>query len=315
MLTFNIYSMHHCLQGFCKVTIHFILFLCRYKSERHETNSFRQLRPCLWLANWHWCSVAKLPPGKKFSSLWLQFSMNLRSFMAVTVAQSVAQFTSPMTSVSKKDLCLTNHAVEDLLLPPLIKIPKSRSRHSCTSKVTEIPLGEHCWNSASAKVRLSACFGSDSIKLYPHRLQVVQTFNRKITFDVLVAKYNSILHHYQHDPQVLKNFWFSDELFFHVAGRVSRHNCRISAKPNSAAIVAYDHYSQTLVVKCALPWLDHFKISSAMHPGPHPPLPMITVTRDYFETTAGDCCRSTGKEWPSWCLFFNKTTLLPISPG
>ncbi len=62
----------------------------------------------------------------------------------------------------------------------------------------------------------------------------------------------SLLHHYQNDPQLLENLWFSDESIFHLSGRVNRHNCRIWGKSNPAEILEYERDSPKLVVWCAM---------------------------------------------------------------
>lgn len=75
-------------------------------------------------------ALAKLPPGIKVFSPRLQFSASLRSLVAVTCLQRVAQFILSITSFLKQDLFLTNHAAEDLhgrLLSSPMKRPNSWS--------------------------------------------------------------------------------------------------------------------------------------------------------------------------------------------
>ena len=62
----------------------------------------------------------------------------------------------------------------------------------------------------------------------------------------------SLLHHYQHNPKLLKNLWFSDESIFHLSGRVNRSNCRIWSKSNPKAIREHERDSPKLVIWCAM---------------------------------------------------------------
>ena len=61
-----------------------------------------------------------------------------------------------------------------------------------------------------------------------------------------------LLYHYQHDPTLLENLWFSDESIFHLSCGVNQHNCRICGKTNPKAIGEHELNSPKLLVWCAV---------------------------------------------------------------
>ena len=62
----------------------------------------------------------------------------------------------------------------------------------------------------------------------------------------------SLLHHYQHNPKLLENLWFSNESIFHLSSWVNRHNCRIWGKSNPKSFREDELDSPKLMVWCAM---------------------------------------------------------------
>jgi len=58
--------------------------------------------------------------------------------------------------------------------------------------------------------------------------------------------------HFENDPSILNNIWFSDEAVFHLSGRVNRHNTRIWGTENPKVIEEKERDSPKLVVWCAI---------------------------------------------------------------
>lgn len=79
------------IQGVPKGTIHFFRFKYHLESLGIAIFVSESLNRC-------WSSVAKLLPGKKFISPRLQLNASLRSSIAVTFFQLVAEFTQSVAS-------------------------------------------------------------------------------------------------------------------------------------------------------------------------------------------------------------------------
>lgn len=129
---------------------------------------------------------------------------SLRSFTAVTLLQHVTQFMLSITSFLKHDLFLTNHTIKGLRLSPLIK-----TLNSYTYKAN--PRGKQHWYSVSTKARFSGFFA----QLYTYQLQVVQMLQPN-HYNAHVEMSESFLYHYQNNPQLWENLWFSDKTIFHL---------------------------------------------------------------------------------------------------
>jgi len=63
------------------------------------------------------------------------------------------------------------------------------------------------------------------IKAFPYKLQTVHKLEEDN--DRRVEMCETLFYHYENDPSILDNIWFSDEVVFHLSGRVNRHNTRI----------------------------------------------------------------------------------------
>ena len=64
------------------------------------------------------------------------------------------------------------------------------------------------------------------IKAFPYKLQTVDKLEEEDN-DRRVEMCETLLNHYENDPSILENIWFSDEAIFHLSGRVNRHSTRI----------------------------------------------------------------------------------------
>ena len=63
------------------------------------------------------------------------------------------------------------------------------------------------------------------IKAFSYKLQTVHKL--KENNDHRVEMCEMLLNHYENDPSILDNIWFSDKAVFHLSGRVNWHNTRI----------------------------------------------------------------------------------------
>ena len=87
---------------------------------------------------------------------------------------------------------------------------KSREIHmSCSDRV-----GYHPFNEYYAK---KSRFSLTSCKLYIN--------SKKNDLNVEMCK--TLVNHYDDDPSILDNIWFSNQAVFYLSGRVNRHNNQI----------------------------------------------------------------------------------------
>lgn len=85
-----------------------------------------------WLAKWHYNSVGRLQLSKVLFSYLLHSIASLRRSMNVTLLQCVAQFILSIKKFLERGSVFTDHAVEGLLLPSLMKTSNFWSKHSQT---------------------------------------------------------------------------------------------------------------------------------------------------------------------------------------
>ena len=89
------------------------------------------------------------------------------------------------------------------------------------------------------------------IKAFPYKLQAVHKLEEEDN-DRRVEMCETLLYHYENDPSLLDNIWFSDEAVFHLSGRVNRHNTPIWGTENPKVIEEKERDSPKLVVWCAI---------------------------------------------------------------
>ena len=89
------------------------------------------------------------------------------------------------------------------------------------------------------------------IKAFLYKLQTVHKLEEEDN-DRRVEMCETLLNHYENDPYILDNIWFSDEAIFHLSGRVNRHNTRIWETENLKVIEEKERDSPKLVVWCAI---------------------------------------------------------------
>ena len=83
-------------------------------------------------------------------------------------------------------------------------------------------------------------------KAFPYKLQTLHKLEEEDN-DRRVEMCETLLNHYENDPSILDNIWFSDE-----AGRVNRHNTPIWGTKNPKVIEEKERDSSKLVVWCAI---------------------------------------------------------------
>ena len=88
------------------------------------------------------------------------------------------------------------------------------------------------------------------IKAFPYKLQTVHKLEEDNDHRVEMCK--TLLNHYENDPSILDNIWFSDEAVFHLSRRVNRHNTRIWGTENPKVIAEKERDSPKLFVWCAI---------------------------------------------------------------
>jgi len=64
------------------------------------------------------------------------------------------------------------------------------------------------------------------IKAFPCNLQTVYKLEEEDN-NRRVKMCERLLNHYKNNSSILDNIWFSDEVVFHLSGRVNRHNTQI----------------------------------------------------------------------------------------
>ena len=89
------------------------------------------------------------------------------------------------------------------------------------------------------------------IKAFPYKLQTVHKLEEEDN-DCRVEMCKTLLNHYENNPSILDNIWFSDKAVFHLSGRVNRHNTRIWETENPKVIEEKERDSPKLVVWCAI---------------------------------------------------------------
>jgi len=122
----------------------------------------------------------------------------------------------------------------------------------------------------------------------------------------------TLLYHYENDPSILDNIWFSDEAVFHLSGRVNRHNTWICGTENPKVIEEKERDSPKLVVWCP--------ISAKGTIGPYFFVMMPEETQLSQEKTIWKCSKSFS--YQNWKIMlwlktvtFSKMKLLHITPG
>ena len=89
------------------------------------------------------------------------------------------------------------------------------------------------------------------IKAFPYKLQTVHKLEEEDK-NRRVEMCETLLYHYENDPSILDNIWFSDEAIFHLSGRENRHNTRIWGTENPKVIEEKERDSPKLVVWCVI---------------------------------------------------------------
>ena len=64
-------------------------------------------------------------------------------------------------------------------------------------------------------------------KAFPYKFQIVLKLEEEDN-DRRVEMNEMLLNHYNDDPSILDNIWFSNEAVFHLSGRANRRNTQIS---------------------------------------------------------------------------------------
>ena len=85
------------------------------------------------------------------------------------------------------------------------------------------------------------------IKAFPYKLQTVHKLEEEDN-DRRVEMCETLLNHYENDPSILDNIWFTNKAVFHLSGRVNRHNTRIWGTENPKVIEKKERDSPKLVV-------------------------------------------------------------------
>ena len=88
-------------------------------------------------------------------------------------------------------------------------------------------------------------------KAFPYKLQTVHKLEEEDN-DRRVEMCETLLNHYENDPSILDNIWFSDEAVFHLSGKVNRRNTRMWGTKNPKVIEEKERDSPKLVVWCAI---------------------------------------------------------------
>ena len=89
------------------------------------------------------------------------------------------------------------------------------------------------------------------IKAFPYKLQTVHKLEEEDN-DRRVEMCETLLNHYENNPSILDNIWFSDKAVFHLSGRVNWHNTRIWGTENPKVIEEKERDSAKLVVRYAI---------------------------------------------------------------
>ena len=89
------------------------------------------------------------------------------------------------------------------------------------------------------------------IRMYPYKIQVVHNLEPQ-DYDSRMEMCETLLHHYETDPAIMEQLWFSDEALFHLSGRVNRHNTRFWGTENPVEVREYKRDSPKLVAWCAI---------------------------------------------------------------
>ena len=148
---------------------------------------------------------------------------------------------------SKQAQFQTSHEVEGLLPVQLMKTPNLWKKLLCKPRksIRRAAL-EHSFNKSSIQLMLRRL-----IKLYPTSIFGCSiTLSGRLECSYRNAK--SLLHHYQHNPQLLENLWFSAESVFCLYDWVNRRSYRIWGKSNPKAFREHKQYSPKLVVWCEM---------------------------------------------------------------
>ena len=108
---------------------------------------------------------------------------------------------------------------------------------------------------ASAKLNISATSIQRILqpepRLFPYKIQVVQKLEPQ-DYDSRVEMCETLLDHFQRDPSILEQMWFSDKALFHLSGCVNRHNTRIWGLGNSVQIHVHERDTPKLIIWCAI---------------------------------------------------------------
>ena len=89
------------------------------------------------------------------------------------------------------------------------------------------------------------------LRFFPDKIHVVQKLEPQ-DYDSRMEMCETLFNHFQRNPSILEQMWFSDEALFHLSGRCNRHNTCIWGLANSAQVHEYERDTPELIIWCAI---------------------------------------------------------------
>ena len=122
---------------------------------------------------------------------------------------------------------------------------QSEENVAAVREAIDLSQGKSIWR-ASAELNISVTsiqrILRRELRLFPYSIQVVQKLEPQ-EYDSRVEMCETLLDHFQRDPSILEQMWFSDEAPFHLSGRVNWHNIRIWGLHNPVQIHEHERYT------------------------------------------------------------------------
>ena len=121
-------------------------------------------------------------------------------------------------------------------------------------KAFDLSQGKSIWR-ASTELNISATsiqrILQSELRPFPYKIQVVQKLEPH-DYNSHMEMCETLLDHFQRDPSILEQMWFSNEALFPLSSHVNRHNTLIWGFHNPVQIHEHERNMPMLIVWCAI---------------------------------------------------------------
>ena len=118
----------------------------------------------------------------------------------------------------------------------------------------DLSQGKSIWR-ASAELNIGATsiqrIMRCELRLFPYKIQVARKLEPQ-DYDSCVEMCETLFDHFQRDPSILEEMWFSDKALFHLSGHVNQHNTCIWGLHNPVQIHEHERNTPNLIIWSAI---------------------------------------------------------------